>query len=107
MAYCFSCCDFGINSMAFYKERYVDKTEVVELHESEKTIDEEVSMSETVAVSEEKEVVNGALNSEYEIVESEDGFFRVRKIGGERTLRKFSNRFEAEDFIEKRGLKHD
>lgn len=36
---------------------------------------------------------------EYEIIESEDGFFRVRKIGGERTLRKLSTREEAEEFV--------
>jgi len=41
------------------------------------------------------------------IIESEDGFFRVRKIGNERTLRKFATRIEAENFIEKRGLKND
>lgn len=46
-------------------------------------------------------------NREYEIIESDDGFYRVRKIGNDRTIRKFSTRMEAENYIEKRGLTND
>ena len=63
----------------------------------------ENDFEENVETKEEKPV----FNSEYEIIECEDGFFRVRKVGTERTLRKFSTKIEAENFIEKRGLKND
>lgn len=43
------------------------------------------------------------VNTEYEIIESEDGFFRVRKVGSERTLRKLSTRSEAEEYIKAKG----
>lgn len=44
-------------------------------------------------------------NNLYEIIESEDGFFRVKKKGNDRTLRKFSARIEAENFIDKKEIK--
>ena len=75
---------------------------IVEINEEVTPVVEEVP----VEVKEEvKETVSN--DSEYEIIESEDGFFRVRKVGSERTLRKLATRVEAENFIEKRGLKHD
>ena len=74
------------------KEEIVTKEEVVE----------ETPIKETVVIEEKKE--NNESN-EYEIIESEDGFFRVKKVGNERTLRKFSTRIEAENFIDKKGIK--
>lgn len=79
--------------------------EIKEEVKGEPVVETEVTAIETKV--EEKQVEKEVLNKEYEIIEGEDGFFRVRKIGAERTLRKFSTRIEAEDFIEKRGLKHD
>lgn len=72
-----------------------------EVKEEIKTIwPKAVVKQETIEQTKEKKVPD----NEYEIVESEDGFFRVKKVGNERTLRKFSTRVEAENYIEKRGL---
>lgn len=68
---------------------------------------EEANVIEKEEIVEVKEEIKENVNNEYEILESDDGFFRVRKIGSERTLRKFATKMEAEDFVEKRGLKHD
>ena len=78
--------------------------EVVEEKEEVRTIWPTPVMKKEVSEQTKKENVS---NNDYEILESDDGFFRVRKVGTERTLRKFSTRVEAENFIEKRGLKHD
>ena len=40
-------------------------------------------------------------NSSYEIIEI-DGFFKVRKKGNERTIRKFSTQEEAEDYVKEK-----
>ena len=50
------------------------------------------------------EVNKDVVNSDYEILAGEDGFFRVRKKGSERTLRKFATEAEAIDFIEKKRV---
>ncbi len=77
--------------------------------------DEQVESTSNIDINEEKEVFaqenkvveeskyenkeHVSPNSEYEIIESEDGFFRVRKVGTERTLRKFATMEEAKAFI--------
>ena len=68
-------------------------------------INENKEETVTVLTSEKKETV--IIESEYDILEGEDGFFRVKKKGTERTLRKFATEMEAKDFVEKRGLKND
>lgn len=99
------------------KEVSVEKEEIIEevketlaenVVEPEKIVEEKVVMVEEVKVEEGlavdtvQDVING-----YEIVKSVDGFYRVRKVGSDRTLRKVSTKIEAENFIEKRGLKND
>ena len=70
--------------------------------ETSETVNEEVSsvadVEEVVVETKEEKfetvaaepVVN--VDNDYEIVCSEDGFFRVKKVGNDRTLRKFSTR---------------
>ena len=78
------------------KDRIIEEDSSIENKEDE-TIKEEIVKEEAV----EEKVVN----KEYEIIESEDGFFRVRKIGSERTLRKFATSKEAEDFVKEKESK--
>ena len=75
-----------------------DKTSVLEEKE-EVVVEEVVEDKKNIMVEETKK------DSEYEIIVGEDGFFRVRKVGSERTLRKFATRIEAENFIDKKGIK--
>lgn len=87
------------------KENVSEYSEVKEVEPvSEQVEEKEIVETKEEVVIEQKEE---AVNKDYEILESEDGFFRVRKVGSDRTLRKFSTRIEAENFIEKRGLKND
>lgn len=79
--------------------------------EEETAIDEnkeESVVEETIkpqsVVKEQDEIVD---YGDFIIVESEDGFFRVRKKDNERTIRRFSTRVEAENYIEKRNLSND
>ena len=72
---------------------------------TEEAVVEESTVKETPVIMEEVKTEENKDNNEYEIIESEDGFFRVRRVGNERTLRKFSTRIEAENFIDKKGLK--
>jgi len=74
-------------------ERVVEETSTVEKEEKfEETVIDEVKMEENSV----------ATTSEYEIIESEDGFFRVRKAGTERTLRKFATKEEAVEFVKQK-----
>lgn len=84
-----------------------EKEETVSVTDTTK----EETVIETPDVQQEKGIIANVncdiVNTEYEIVESEDGFYRVKKVGNDRTLRKFSTRIEAENYIEKRGLTND
>jgi len=89
------------------KEKVVIEDKIEEIVNNNDEIVEEATNNKEKVIEEKVEVKEEPISGEYEIIESEDGFFRVRKIGNERTLRKFATRIEAENFIEKRGLKND
>lgn len=60
---------------------------------------------EEIEVVKETTKIEKNIFSEYEIIESEDGFFRVRKSGSDRILRKLLTREEAEKYVEERSVK--
>lgn len=62
----------------------------------------EQAVNEEIVIEEKEEV---KVASEYEILESNDGFFRVRKVGSDRTLRKFSAKEEAVEFVKQKENK--
>lgn len=84
------------------------KEEEPTIEESEEKNKEESVVEGTTKpqsiVKEQDEIVD---YGDFIIVESEDGFFRVRKKDNERTIRRFSTRVEAENYIEKRNLSND
>lgn len=41
----------------------------------------------------------------YRIDSGEDGFFRVKKVGDDRTIRKFSTKLEAINYVNEKGTK--
>lgn len=86
--------------IVFKKENNV---KIVSEEKKEEMVVKEAVVIEETSVAEEKKENNES--NEYEIIESEDGFFRVKKVGNERTLRKFSTRIEALNFIDKKGIK--
>lgn len=84
---------------------FIRKDKIVEENEN---IVSQIENKEDEVVEEkiiEEVIEENVINKEYEIIESEDGFFRVRKIGSERTLRKFSTKKEAEEFVEEKESK--
>lgn len=81
------------------KERGYETENFVEDKILENNTNNNVELVETV-VQDVEETAKALL--EYEILEGEDGFFRVRKVGVERTLRKLSTREEAEQFIKQK-----
>lgn len=77
-----------------------EKTENKEVEKEEKETTEENKVEEKVVV-EEKKVVEEV---KYRIDSGEDGFFRVKKVGDNRTIRKFSTKLEAINYVnEKRN----
>lgn len=86
-----------------------EKVEELTIEESKEKNKEEIVVEETTETqSVAKEQQNESVDyGNFIIVESEDGFFRVRKKDNERTIRKFSTRVEAENYIEKRNLSND
>ena len=73
---------------------------------AEENADGDVGIIEEITVEEEKQPNEEvAVVSEYEILESDDGFFRVRKVGSERILRKLETKEEAQEFIKQKETK--
>lgn len=74
---------------------FIKKDEKCEEKIVEKVVEDKTTVNEEPIVENQNKV--------YEVVESDDGFFRVIKVGTERTLRKFSTKKEAEDYIKERN----
>ena len=87
--------------MFIKKDKNISDKEKITANE-ELVVDKKEAIKEEFVESEKGE---SASNKEYEIIESEDGFFRVRKFGSERTIRKFISRDEANDFVNKKEIK--
>ena len=91
------------------KEKVVEENiefqeaDVKHVEEISNNKEEEEKTVEGETLIEEKDEVKVA--SEYEVLESEDGFFRVRKFGSDRTLRKFSTKEEAVEFVKQKESK--
>ena len=89
------------------KDKAIAKTNVIKVEENEVVTTGEVKAQEEkkeeviASVEEIKEEKKEEKNSVYEIVEV-DGFFKVRKIGSERTIRKFSTRKEAVEYVKEK-----
>ena len=89
------------------KDKAIAKTNVIKVEENEVVTTGEVKAQEEkkeeviASVEEIKEENKEEKNSVYEIVEV-DGFFKVRKIGSERTIRKFSTRKEAVEYVKEK-----
>ena len=97
------------------KDKIIAKINAFKTEEKEvvKTFEVKVqddAKEEVIAPVEEiKEEKKEEKNSVYEIVEV-DGVFKVRKIGSERTIRKFSTRKEAVEYVKEKendGSKND
>ena len=89
------------------KDKIIAKINAFKTEEKEvvKTFEVKVqddAKEEVIAPVEEiKEEKKEEKNSVYEIVEV-DGVFKVRKIGSERTIRKFSTRKEAVEYVKEK-----
>lgn len=83
----------------FVKKDRIVKTDLVSNNMEEKV---EEKTEETAPIVEEvKEPVKEEKKSSYEIVEI-DGFFKVRKVGSERTIRKFATNEEALNYVKEK-----
>lgn len=83
----------------FVKKDRIVKTDLVSNNMEEKV---EEKTEETAPIVEEvKEPVEEEKKSSYEIVEI-DGFFKVRKVGSERTIRKFFTNEEALNYVKEK-----
>ena len=76
----------------FIKQNKVEEVEKNEISNDVDVVEEE----KKVEVVEEKTISEG-----YEIVE-QDGFFKVRKKGSERTIRKFATELEAINYVKEK-----
>ena len=90
--------------MFLKKDNIEDVEEQINDNTHEDIVNEVVEDKENVSSIQEVTVQSSesTSNSEYEIIESEDGFFRVRKVGSERTIRKFSTRKEAVEYVKEK-----
>ena len=100
---------FALAMLGLIVWMFVKEDKEIEISD-EKTnqVKQEIIKNEELVENKKEEVTedkkdNESFVSQYEIIESEDGFFRVRKIGGDRTLRKLSTKEEAEEYIKTRG----
>ncbi len=82
------------------------KDKGVETKNEEETFNEVLIENEDIKKTDERVNENDEQKG-YVIEKSDDGFFRVKKVGSDRTLRKFSTLKEAESFVEMKELKHD
>jgi len=87
------------------KDKVLDTEDEKHLEVKDEPVDEVVENKEESENTQESTTESSevTVNTEYEIIESEDGFFRVRKVGSERTLRKLATRSEAEEYIKAKG----
>ena len=87
----------------FFRVKKVDSGKVLRKFGTKEEAQNYISEKENtnvVNVEEKKEVEQ--ISDVYEVIPGEDGFFRVRKIGSDKTLRKFSTLKEADDFVEEK-----
>ena len=87
----------------FFRVKKVDSGKVLRKFGTKEEAQNYVSEKENnnfVNMEEKKEVEQ--ISKTYEIMSGEDGFFRVRKIGSDKTLRKFTTRKDADSFIKEK-----
>ena len=80
-----------------------NEKEIENIKEIEGNSNEEIEGN--VLVEEQEVESKKSIFGNYEIIERKDGFFRVRKNGSDKILRKLSSREEAIQYIKERSVK--
>lgn len=83
----------------FIKKDKVVKNDLVSNNREEK-VEEKIEVAAPI-VEQTKEPIKEEKKSNYEIIEI-DGFFKVRKVGSERTIRKFATNEEALSYVKEK-----